>query len=235
MIYITGDTHGEIDINKLSSRNFPIQKQLTKNDFVIICGDFGFIWANDNTQKYWLKWFQNKKFHTLFIDGNHENFDLLNKYKIEEWNGGKIHRINDSIFHLLRGNVYNICGLRIFTFGGGESVDKQYRIENITWWKEEMPNEEEYKNGLSNLKKHGNKVDLIVTHTAPSSILKIIDIDNYSNFNDLSEFLDTIKNTVKYEKWFIGHYHLDKYYEKDKILLINKEIEKIDLTIASTG
>ena len=34
-IFITGDTHGEIDFGKLSSKEFPIGKTLTKNDYVI--------------------------------------------------------------------------------------------------------------------------------------------------------------------------------------------------------
>ena len=41
MIYITGDTHIPTDVGKLSSKRFPEQKNLTKNDYVIICGDFG--------------------------------------------------------------------------------------------------------------------------------------------------------------------------------------------------
>lgn len=39
MIYVTGDTHANIDIAKLNTTKFPQQKELTKNDFVIICGD----------------------------------------------------------------------------------------------------------------------------------------------------------------------------------------------------
>lgn len=44
MVYITGDTHGEIDVHKLTKKNFPIQKQMTKDDSLIICGDFGCVW-----------------------------------------------------------------------------------------------------------------------------------------------------------------------------------------------
>ena len=39
MIYITGDTHIPVDIQKLSTKRFPEQKEMTKNDYVIICGD----------------------------------------------------------------------------------------------------------------------------------------------------------------------------------------------------
>ena len=36
MIYITGDTHIPVDIQKLSTKRFPEQKEMTKNDYVII-------------------------------------------------------------------------------------------------------------------------------------------------------------------------------------------------------
>ena len=42
MIYVTGDTHANIDIEKLNTTKFPQQKTLTKDDYLIICGDFGF-------------------------------------------------------------------------------------------------------------------------------------------------------------------------------------------------
>jgi len=77
MIYITGDTHIPIDIQKLNTKNFPEQYQMSKDDYLIICGDFGGIWNKSAEELYWLKWLNNKSFTTLFIDGNHENFDLL--------------------------------------------------------------------------------------------------------------------------------------------------------------
>lgn len=39
MIYITGDTHA--DFSRFEDAEFPIQSNMTKNDYVIICGDFG--------------------------------------------------------------------------------------------------------------------------------------------------------------------------------------------------
>jgi len=56
LIYITGDLHGGIDISKLSSKCFAEQKILSKNDYVIICGDFGCVWNNSRTDNYWIKW-----------------------------------------------------------------------------------------------------------------------------------------------------------------------------------
>jgi len=88
MIWITGDTHGEIDIHKLNRDSFPEQKEMTKKDYVIIAGDFGFIWNMDKEDKWWLKWLKERNFTTLFIDGNHENHEILDNMPVTEWNGG---------------------------------------------------------------------------------------------------------------------------------------------------
>ena len=90
MVYITGDTHIPVDISKLNSKRFPDQKTLSKDDFVIICGDFGGVWNNDHEERYWRKWLEQKQFTTLFIDGNHENFHLLNEFEVVDFAGGNL-------------------------------------------------------------------------------------------------------------------------------------------------
>ena len=37
-IYVTGDIHSEPD--RFNTENFPEQKEMTRDDYVIICGDF---------------------------------------------------------------------------------------------------------------------------------------------------------------------------------------------------
>lgn len=151
MIFVTGDTHGNLDLKKLNSKLFPEGRALDKNDYVIITGNFGFPWYGNNEDKYWLKWFEDKPFTTLFVDGNHESFYLLNSCEVEEWKGGKVHKLNDSLIHLMRGQIFLIDGYKFFAFGGAQSTDKKYRKENISWWKEEMPNLAEYEEGNKNL------------------------------------------------------------------------------------
>ena len=222
MIYITGDTHGEIDIGKLGSKNFPQGNSLTKDDYVIICGDFGFIWNSkeDNTERYWMKWFQNKPWTTLFVDGNHERFTRLNNYPVSGWHGGKVHKINDSVIHLMRGQVFNIDNKSIFTFGGAESHDKEYRLDGISWWKEEIPNYKEVQEALDNLERVNNKVDIILTHTCPH-------IFSYQMIHEISKdpvenMLDEFYNNVEYKKWFFGHWHIDKEFDDKHICLYDK-------------
>ena len=74
LVYVTGDTHAEF--NKFSTKRFPEQKELTKEDFVIVCGDFG-VWHDCPEERYWFDWLSKKPFTLLFVDGNHENFERL--------------------------------------------------------------------------------------------------------------------------------------------------------------
>ena len=60
---------------------------------------------------------------SLFVSGNHENYDLLRNYPISQWHGGLVQAIRPSVLHLMRGQLYNICGKRIFTMGGASSHD----------------------------------------------------------------------------------------------------------------
>jgi hypothetical protein len=222
MIYITGDTHGEIDIQKLNGAKFKEQKYMLKQDYVLIAGDFGFVWKENKTQEYWLKWISSKNFTSLFIDGNHENFDLLNKYPTEIWNGGKVHRINDSIIHLMRGQVFNLTNRKIFTFGGGNSIDKEYRVDGISWWKEEMPSNEEYQEGIRNLDKNNWMIDYIITHTAPSNIVKRL--SNKIIDDELSKYLQEITEKTQFKKWYFGHYHVDKIIENKYYALYQQKL-----------
>ena len=205
MIYVTGDTHRKID-NRFSEK--PLTK-LTEKDYLIILGDFGGVWYDDSSDNLFLSYFEKQKYTTLFIDGNHENHKKLNDFPVEVWNNGKIHKIKNNIFHLMRGQIFNIDGYKIFTFGGAYSIDKNMRTEFIDWWKEEEGNYEEMNEAFDNLEKENNQVDFILTHAGPASKLK--NFFNYFGMNFTSssteKFLDEINNKVNYKHWFCGHYH----------------------------
>lgn len=163
-IFITGDTHGDKKIGfnsvdgympRLNTENFPEQKSMTKNDYVIICGDFGGIWdftktcaGESKAEKYSLNWLDNKPFTTLFVPGNHENYDRLTGirdqdaldswlfakipeedkkmlrtgYPRKQWHGGYIREIRPSVF-MLEPGVFDIDGKKIFAYGGAPSHD----------------------------------------------------------------------------------------------------------------
>ena len=117
MIWVTGDIHG--DPSRLSSRSFDEQEFFEKQDeiFLIILGDFGLVWNREKEnshEKWWLNWLEDKPFTTLFIDGNHENYDRLDKYPVSEWNGGKRCFIWKEIKNGLRNMQRSVIHVEIF-------------------------------------------------------------------------------------------------------------------------
>lgn len=224
-IYITGDTHG--DFSRFSSKKFSIGEKLTKNDVIIITGDFGGIWNINKSSKkemYWLKWLEEKPWTTLFIDGNHENFDRLDMLNEIDMFGGKVGFLNKSIFHLKRGNVYTIQGKKFFVFGGGYSIDKIYRTPNISWWPQEMPNHSEYKKGLDTLVKYNNKIDFIITHTCSINAFNLMKQSHSMFYKEIEQerqiriYFSEIEKLVEYDEWFCGHFHITGTYEKTTFL-----------------
>ena len=233
MIYVTGDCHG--DYRRFSTAVFPEQKEMGKDDYVIVCGDFGY-WDESKEHKYWLKWLDSKPFTTLWVDGNHENYDLLKKHRVVQWHGGKVQYIMPSVIHLMRGQIYDIEGYRVFTFGGAKSHDisggvleasdpnlrakrrklekknELYRINHVSWWKEEMPSEDELAEGLRNLIRNDR-----------SSTQERIAGGMYQP-NILTRYFEKIKEMCRYRKWFFGHYHDNKNIGNKEILLYEQII-----------
>ena len=143
MIYVTGDMHGEEE--RLYSRNM---RKLKEGDTLIVCGDFGFVWDGSPKERKLLEYLGSRKYNVAFVDGTHENFDLLSKCRMTVWNGGRVHRVSGNLFHMMRGQIFNIEGCKIFTFGGGESLDREMRTEHQTWWREELPTPAELQEGV---------------------------------------------------------------------------------------
>lgn len=223
MIYVTGDLHG--------GRGYRFNNvDIRDDDYVIICGDFGKVWDDTSVEKKELDLFSKKKGTYLFVDGNHENFPLIYSYPEEEWNGGKIHRIRHNILHLERGYVFTIEGKKIFVMGGGTSIDKMYRIDGISWWKEEMPTREEFDRGFSNLDKVNWKVDYVCTHAAPNNahdlVIKRMN-STYKTHDDLTCYLESIDSKLEYKQWFFGHYHQDWVID-DKHTLLYYNVREIN-------
>ncbi len=211
MIYVTGDTHGQIDFFKLvvfAEKN----RRLTKQDYVIIAGDFGAIWDTKTLQKN-LDRYSKLPWTTLFVDGNHENFDMINSYPVETWNGGKVHKIREDIIHLMRGQVFEIEGKKIFTFGGATSIDRGMRILGTSWWKEEEPTVFDMDEAEKNLEAHDRTVDYVITHSCSEKMLyrlPLFERPEKLNVRIDNAFLTNFERTVNFKWWYFGHYHVDK-------------------------
>jgi len=227
MIYVTGDLHGEIDVGKLDHFNVP---GLTKEDYLIICGDFGFIWNYHGRNAYeerWLDSLESKPYTILFVDGNHENFNRLNsEFPIETWHGGKVHKLRKHVIHLMRGQVFTIDDHTFFTMGGASSHDKMFRKKDQSWWPQELPNAVDMYEAKRNLKRIGNKVDYIITHCLPTSLQRRVPKLGYDT-NRLTDFLGEIEKETDYKHWYCGHYHMNHKINA-KVEILYDQIKQID-------
>ena len=126
--------------------------------------------------------------------------------------------------------IFTIESRKFFAFGGASShdisdgvleiddprvkewrddPDKMYRINHISWWEREMPNQEEMDEGIKNLAEHNNKVDFILTHCTASSTAALLSHGLYKP-DKLTNYLEEIRRNVDYKRWLCGHYHDNK-------------------------
>ena len=204
--FLKGDIHG----NLFEVIEFINRFELGENDNIIILGDCGIAWRKDRKDldqniKLWNECSNGVKLY--FLDGNHENFNILNSLPIEN-NMGKI---ADNIYHLRRGQIYEFEGKKILVCGGADSIDKYRRVENFTWWKEETISQETIDSIPA------GHYDYVLTHCCPRSIfdnnrvyLSTLQFLDESKINHNSEdMLEQLKDKITFDHWCFGHYHIN--------------------------
>ena len=199
-------------------------------------------------ENWWLNWLERKPFTVAFVDGNHENFDRLcsDEFPVVDYMGGKAHKIRENVFHLMRGYVFEIDGKKIWAFGGASSHDisdgildradfssekafritrnrwkkngKSFRINHVSWWENELPSAAEMNFGSAMLDENDNDVDFIVTHCAPQSVAAMISGGAYG-MDTVTSYFNVIEQTVRFRKWFFGHYHGDAQIMREYTML----------------
>ena len=231
MVYVTGDCHG--DFGRFDKEWFPEQSEMSRDDTVIICGDFGGIWNGGDEEEANLEFLSKLPFTIAFCDGNHENFTRLNKSFAEvDFHGGRAHQIAENVFHLMRGYIFEFDGKSFWVMGGASSHDiddgildpedfpdvetfiyttrkwsrqgKMFRIKNMSWWEEELPSRDELEFGRQTLEDNDNVVDFIITHCAPQDVCSFM---GFTTPDRLTNYFNDIARTVKFGRWYFGHYH----------------------------
>lgn len=219
MVYITGDTHAD-------DRDFRwhwLNEHLTSDDTLIITGDFGFDW-HKLTVNTWEC--MERKYTTLFCDGNHENFDVLASLPLVEKYGDVVGKFCDNTYRLLTGHMYLIEGEKYFVFGGASSIDKEWRVveeqrthsPRTLWWEEEVPSSEDFALAQKTLAENNYKFDYFISHTCNSQLKNVL--LGGEGFADPTESMLTSleylirENEGEWKASFFGHFHQNKIFGK---------------------
>ncbi len=137
---------------------------------------------------------------------------------------------NPTLIFLKDGETYSICGSSFFVIGGAYSPDKEYRLTyHYPWFSDEQPSEQTKKK-VDAIIGGGFRVDYVLTHTCPFRFIPFDEIsgNHYTGIDySTEEWLDSVEKKITYNKWFCGHYHIDKDDGKlvfmfDKVLLLRE-------------
>lgn len=220
MIYYTGDIHGNIT----NLVHFCTENKLTQDDVIVILGDVGANYYGKKRDRK-LKEALNQLLPTIFcIHGNHEmRPSTIPSYITREWNGGVVwyEEPYPNLLFAKDGEIFTMGDLRHLVIGGAYSVDKFYRLQRgFAWWPDEQPSEE-IKQYVEQQIQDQN-VDVILTHTCPfkyepvEAFLPMVDQSTVDTSTE--KWLDKIEETVQYDAWLCGHWHIDKKVDKVRFL-----------------
>lgn len=140
--------------------------------------------------------------------------------------GGKVFMEDDypNLIFLKNGEIYTINNKKVLVIGGAYSIDKNIRLlYGWHWFKDEQLSKSEMNTILE--KYQGTHVDVILSHTSPKKFepveVFLSGIDQKTVDKTMEEFLDTVEETIKYDKWYCGHYHTEKIVDKIEFMFEN--------------
>lgn len=225
MIYLTGDTHGKFDrftrktINEMCKPN-------EENVFVIL-GDAGFNYYGDGRDTYnKIRMSERLPENAVIfcIHGNHEiRPKHLSNYKTKQWHTGTVYYEPEYPNILFaRDGIFKIDGYKILVIGGAYSIDKEYRIRTGNkWFSDEQPSIRT-KKYIESLIEKNDKFDYVFTHTCPVScepteaFLPYVDQSKVDKTTEI--WLESVKESIEYKRWYCGHYHIEKNTNKHTFL-----------------
>jgi hypothetical protein len=195
-------------------------------------GDAGFVWGYGpdaiGEEKWWREWISNKPWTTFCVLGNHENYDMIEQLPTTTFGGEEVYQVSKSVFYAKTGRIYDLCGKKCLVINGADSRDKEWRTPHISWWEQEQITDDEVRFAKENLKKVGNSVDFVFSHTGGTNVC------NYLGFKATpsDERLQQVLDTTIYQKHFCSHYHEDMVTPTtrilyDDIIMIGADVDNI--------
>ena len=245
--YITGDKHRHFD----RLIEFCETNHLRRKDVIIILGDSGFNYYEDERDDDLKKKLRDVNVTLFCLHGNKENRpENIPTYGIQTFCGGIVYYEPKypNIFFAKDGEIYTFNDKEFMVVGGAHSVDKIRCIaEELPFWEDEMPSDETKELVESKLAEKGNQIDGFLTHTCPISCLPTeMFISTKRAVEDLKkakskkrrrkeekrypldidrsteEWLEQLKKRIDYNIWYCGHYHVGKTL--GNVQMLHKEI-----------
>lgn len=228
MIFITGDTHGSYSriVRFCAEKNC-----INKKDVMIVLGDTGLNYYGDERDvKKKNKISANVPLTLFFIHGNHDlRPQNLKSYYQKTWNGGVVfyEEAYPNLLFAKDGEIFTLEDKKTLVIGGAYSIDKQFRLQNkYLWFADEQPSEQIKAFTEQQLQKSDWKIDTVLSHTCPLKYQPKEAFFTTVNQNEVDisteEWLDNLENRLTYQRWFCGHFHIDK--KIDKIQFLFKDI-----------
>jgi hypothetical protein len=211
-ILLAGDIHG--DHNWLRTELAFAARQ-NGCDRIIALGDFGMFWNPAALPKLrrTVAHCKSMGVDLWFLDGNHENFDLMKDFKFDP-DGEKVPVYNEDLglTYLSRGATFEWDNKTVMAFGGAFSIDKDSRQPHRSWWPDETITEGQ----VRYVEDSPTKVDILLSHDVPELPAKLdsflhtgwdlpykLEAESRTNRKMLRRVFDTVEPSAVYH----GHYH----------------------------
>ena len=243
--FVTGDKHR----NFKDVIRFCRKEKTNKEDVLIILGDSGFNYFGDERDSKLKRKISKLKITVFCLHGNKENRPQnVGTYGIRNFCDGKVYYEPKypNLYFAIDGQVYTFAGKQYMVIGGAHSVDKMRCIEEgLPFFEDEMPDDKVKELVENKLQIYNNQIEGFMTHTCPlryvptemfvstrqkemqrkkiqwkKKKLFVPDIDRSTE-----KWLEILENTVAYDVWYCGHYHIDK--QIDKINMMYHEIVEL--------
>jgi Calcineurin-like phosphoesterase len=186
---------------------------------LIQVGDFGYGWTIDEDRQCGFSTYASAvacdyKVDVFWIDGNHENFDLMEENNLfpASATGPNPIMVEPRVWYIPRGTVHEFGNTSMLFLGGAYSVDKDHRTPNVSWWSQEEITDDDVAMAMESIELAEHHPWWMITHDAPEHILvpgdhaawKHKDEDTKPNRAKLVE----VMNAVQPQRLIHGHYHI---------------------------
>lgn len=204
-IAFAGDIHGN------TTHLHWVFAQAAQHDVthIVSVGDFGF-WPHTVAGRAFIdsaaRLTKTTRIKLLFIDGNHENHDVLHELVQDAGRSNPI-QISHQLFFIPRGCVTHIDGHTVMGWGGAVSVDKRWRQAGTSWWDRESISVHD----VDSFTFPAN-VDILVTHEAPvgewlSYKDDVSDDPVFAESSFQRQLVTEIQQKVQPKLHICGHHH----------------------------